>query len=197
MTKMPENSHCKVTTRYYHPHQNVSKTDSKHCRMLNQNSWLCWAFLYPSVSQMGVIPKCNASIHHNIVGAWIKWGKKFAAQEYEAVDQDVLHLTLHTVGLIYLHTTLSHTLNMNTEGAKESVPFNIINGVSMFKQVEFRETARAFLIISPGTKKTDRVNKEVSILSGCLWNRVWIYLLDGSTLPWPSETKKRKIYIWR
>ena len=30
---------------------------------------------------------------------------------------------------------------MNTEGATESVPFNIINGVSMFKQVEFKETA--------------------------------------------------------
>ena len=121
---------------------------------------------------MGVIPKCNASIHHNIVGAWIKWGKKFAAQEYEAVDQDVLHLTLHTVGLIYLHTTLSHTLNMNTEGATESVPFNIINGVSMFKQVEFRENVMAFLIFCPGTKKTDRINKEVSIFSGCLWNRL-------------------------
>ena len=75
--------------------------------MLNQNSWLCWAFLYPSVSQMGVILKCNALIHHIIVGAWIKWGKKFTAQEYEAVDQDVLHLTLHTVGLIYFHTTVT------------------------------------------------------------------------------------------
>ena len=103
MTKMPENSHCKVTTRYYHPHQSVSKTDSKHYRMLNQNSWLCWACLYPSVSQMGVILKCNALIHHNIVGAWIKWVEKYTAQEYEAVDQDVLHLTLHTVGLIYFH----------------------------------------------------------------------------------------------
>ena len=65
-----------------------------------------------------------------------------------------------------------HTLNMNTEGAIERVRFNIINGVSMFKQVEFRETVRAFLIISPGTKKTVRLNNEVSILSGCLWNRV-------------------------
>ena len=30
---------------------------------------------------------------------------------------------------------------MNTEGATESVPFNIINGVSVFKKVEFKETA--------------------------------------------------------
>lgn len=157
MTKMPENSHCKVTTWYYHPPQSVSKTDSKHCRMLNQNSWLCWACLYPSVSQMGVILKCNALSHHNIVGVWIIWVKKYATQEYEAVDQDVLHLTLHTVGLIYLHTTPSHTLNMNTEGVIESVCFNIINGVFVYKQVEFRESIMAFLIISPGTKKTDHI----------------------------------------
>ena len=38
-------------------------------------------------------------------------------------------------------TPLSHTLNMNTERATESVPFNIINGVSVFKKVEFKETA--------------------------------------------------------
>ena len=65
-----------------------------------------------------------------------------------------------------------HTLNMNTEGAIERVRFNIINGESVFKQVEFKETGKGFLIISPGTKKTDRINNEVSILSGCLWNRV-------------------------
>ena len=38
-------------------------------------------------------------------------------------------------------TPLSHTLNMNTEGATGSVPFNIINEVSVLKQVEFKETA--------------------------------------------------------
>ena len=50
-----------------------------------------------------------------------------------------------------------HTLNMNTKGAIENVCFN---RVSMFKQVEFRDNVRAFLIISPGTKKTVRINND-------------------------------------